>query len=165
VFPCSVLTGPSTLSPTLNACVATLEGLGTSWGQSEGGLPAADVPYNRTALVDVLLHTVKHYNDGWGGGTNFSATSHTRFWEVWNEPDSSCDYAVGESGCGRFWNRTASEFYDLIDETVRAIKVYDPSLQVGSDGVAGVRCAFSDRNLHSRMPLDPTPARLKRADV
>jgi hypothetical protein len=24
-----------------------------------------------------------------------------------------------------------------------------------------VRCAFSDRNLHSRMPLDPTPARLK----
>jgi hypothetical protein len=29
----------------------------------------------------------------------------------------------------------------------------------------GVRCAFFGRNLHSRMPLDPTPARLKRADV
>jgi hypothetical protein len=28
-----------------------------------------------------------------------------------------------------------------------------------------VRCAFFGRNLHSRMPLDPTPARLKRADV
>jgi hypothetical protein len=27
------------------------------------------------------------------------------------------------------------------------------------------RCAFFGRNLHSRMPLDPTPARLKRADV
>jgi hypothetical protein len=26
----------------------------------------------------------------------------------------------------------------------------------------GVRCSFSDRNLHSRMPLVPTPARLKR---
>jgi hypothetical protein len=25
-----------------------------------------------------------------------------------------------------------------------------------------VRCAFSDRNLHSRMPLDPTHVRLKR---
>jgi hypothetical protein len=25
----------------------------------------------------------------------------------------------------------------------------------------GVRCAFSDGNLHSRMPLVPTPARLK----
>jgi hypothetical protein len=27
--------------------------------------------------------------------------------------------------------------------------------------VAVVRCAFSDRNLHSRMPFVPTPARLK----
>jgi hypothetical protein len=27
------------------------------------------------------------------------------------------------------------------------------------------RCAFFDRNLHSRMPLVPTPARLKRAGV
>jgi hypothetical protein len=25
-----------------------------------------------------------------------------------------------------------------------------------------VRCSVCDRNLHSRMPLDPTPARLKR---
>jgi hypothetical protein len=28
-----------------------------------------------------------------------------------------------------------------------------------------VRCAFSDRNLHSRMPLDPTHVRLKRTHV
>jgi hypothetical protein len=28
-----------------------------------------------------------------------------------------------------------------------------------------VRCAFSDRNLHSRMPLVPTPARFKRRRV
>ena len=28
---------------------------------------------------------------------------------------------------------------DLIDDTVRAIKNYDPSLQVGSDGVANAR--------------------------
>jgi hypothetical protein len=28
-----------------------------------------------------------------------------------------------------------------------------------------VRCAFFDRNLHSRMPLVPTPARLMRACV
>jgi hypothetical protein len=34
-----------------------------------------------------------------------------------------------------------------------------------SEMVAFVRCAFSDRNLHSRMPLDPTPARLKRTCV
>jgi uncharacterized repeat protein (TIGR01451 family) len=31
--------------------------------------------------------------------------------------------------------------------------------------VGSVRCAFSDRNLHSRMPLDPTHVRLKRTRV
>jgi hypothetical protein len=30
---------------------------------------------------------------------------------------------------------------------------------------AGARCAFFDRNLHSSMPLDPTPARLKQIRV
>jgi hypothetical protein len=30
---------------------------------------------------------------------------------------------------------------------------------------ANVRCAFSGRNLHSRMPLDPTPVRFKRTGV
>lgn len=110
--------------------------LGTSWGQLQGGLPPVSVAYNRTALVDVLLHTVMHYNEGWGGGRNFSGVGKTRFFEIWNEPDSSCDYAKGVAGCGRFWNRTAAEFYDLVDETVRAIKGYDQTLQVGSDGVA-----------------------------
>jgi hypothetical protein len=33
------------------------------------------------------------------------------------------------------------------------------------DAIAMVRCAFSGRNLHSRMPLDPTHVRLKRAGV
>jgi hypothetical protein len=32
-------------------------------------------------------------------------------------------------------------------------------------GKIEARCAFFDRNLHSRMPLVPTPARLKRAGV
>ena len=111
--------------------------LGTSWGQLQGGLPPAAIAYNRTALVDVLLHTVMHYNAGWGGGRNFSFIGKTQYFEVWNEPDSSCDYAKGAADCGRFWNRTAAEFFDLIDETVRAVKGYDPTLQVGSDGVAG----------------------------
>jgi hypothetical protein len=33
------------------------------------------------------------------------------------------------------------------------------------DTSGDARCAFFDRNLHSRMPLVPTPARLKRAGV
>jgi hypothetical protein len=37
------------------------------------------------------------------------------------------------------------------------------STLIGDAGIAGpfVRCAFSDRILHSRMPLDPTHVRLK----
>jgi hypothetical protein len=38
--------------------------------------------------------------------------------------------------------------------------VIDPGLSGYS-----VRCAFSDRNLHSMMPLDPTHVPLKRAGV
>ena len=61
-------------------------------GQLGGGLPPAGVPYNRTALVDVLLHTVMHYNDGWGatpGGQSFEDSPSIRYLEIWNEPDSA----------------------------------------------------------------------------
>jgi hypothetical protein len=34
-------------------------------------------------------------------------------------------------------------------------------VRVSPIGCSQVRCAFSDRNLHSRMPLDPTHVRLK----
>ena len=109
--------------------------LGTSWGQQGGGgLPPAGVPYNRTALVDVLLHTVMHLNDGWGGGFTGKAVRH---FEIWNEPDSSCAFH-NISGCGRFWNRTAADFYALVDEAARVIKTYDPTLSVGTCGAANL---------------------------
>jgi hypothetical protein len=111
--------------------------LGTSWGQMGGGLPMAGIAYNRSALVDVLLHTVMHLNDGWGGGFTGKAVKH---FELWNEPDSSCLFRtdVKPPQCGRVWNRSSSEFYDLVDAAARAIKAYDPSLSVGTAGVANV---------------------------
>jgi hypothetical protein len=60
---------------------------------------------------------------------------------VMQEPDSTCTFMKGAAGCGRFWNRSAADFYDLIDDTVRTIKAYDQSLQVGADGVANARTA------------------------
>ena len=121
--------------------------LGTSWGQLGGGLPPAGVPYNRSALVDILLHTVMHYGDGWGGGENLSRVGRTRFFEIWNEPDSSCAYSHGPD-CGRFWNRSAADFFDLVDETVRAIKAYDGTLVVGADGVANARSGDTAKSDH-----------------
>lgn len=140
--------------------------LGTSWGTGPGGgLPPAGTPYNRSALVDILLHTVMHFNDGWGGG-GFVQKS-VRYWEIWNgvafcrarccvagpfthpnpqplpsaaEPDDTCSFRkdAPPPACGRFWNRTAADFYDLADDAARAIKAYDAALIVGTTGVANV---------------------------
>jgi hypothetical protein len=41
---------------------------------------------------------------------------------------------------------------------------FDSTGQI-NPALSGVRCAFSDRHLHSRMPLDPTHVRLKRTWV
>ena len=35
--------------------------------------------------------------------------------QIWNEPDSSCvDGPYASADCGRFWNRSSADFYDLI---------------------------------------------------
>jgi len=54
--------------------------LGTSWGQMGGGLPPAGVAYNQTALVQVMVRTVMHYNDGWAGGFTGKGV---KYWEIW----------------------------------------------------------------------------------
>ena len=114
-----------------------------------------------------MLHIVMHYQEGWGGG-NFTGHG-LRFFEIFNEPDSSCSWHP-IAGCGQaiirmllilswkcgknthctlflclktqqnllwqFWNRTASDFYDLFDGIARAVKGYDPTLIVGGPGAA-----------------------------
>ena len=97
------------------------------------GLPPPGTPYNMTALIDVMLHIVMHYQEGWGGG-NFTGHG-LRYFEIFNEPDSSCSWHPGP-GCGQFWNRSAADFYDLFDGIARAVKRYDPHLIVGGPGAA-----------------------------
>jgi xylan 1,4-beta-xylosidase len=87
-----------------------------------------------TALVDVFLHIVMHYQEGWGGG-NWTGQRSLRYVEIMNEPDSSCSWHA-RAGCGQFWNRSASDFYDLFDAIARAVKQYDPTLVVGGPGAA-----------------------------
>jgi hypothetical protein len=81
--------------------------LGASFNFPGGGLPSADVPTNLTALADVLLHTVMHYRDGWGSDGKYEGNKQIKYWEIWNEPDSSCDWSTSPS-CGQFWNRTST---------------------------------------------------------
>jgi hypothetical protein len=107
--------------------------LGAGQFTAGAGLPPPGTEYNMTALIDVMLHIVMHYSEGWGGG-NFS-THGVRYFEIFNEPDSSCSWHP-RPGCGQFWNRTAGDFYDLFDGIARAVKGYDPTLKVGGPGAA-----------------------------
>jgi hypothetical protein len=55
---------------------------------------------------------------------------------------------------------------DLILETISNAEVKEKYVaQKYIENNLTVRCALLDRNLHSRMPLVPTPARLKRTSV
>eukprot|EP01052_Picozoa_sp_SAG31_P013092 SAG31_NODE_780_length_12148_cov_7.369295_5_plen_380_part_00 len=102
--------------------------------QVAAGLPPPGTPYNMSALIDVFLHIVMHYQEGWGGG-NWTGQRGLRYFEIFNEPDSSCSWHP-RAGCGQFWNRSATDFYDLFDGIARALKRYDPTLLVGGPGAA-----------------------------
>ena len=135
--------------------------LGTSFNQFGGGLPSdPSVSVNWTALVDVMLHTVMHYTDGWGSNNPSFKGYPIKYFEIWNEPDSSCDWSTSSS-CGQFWNRSYSEFYDLVEETVAVLKAYDSSLVIGANGCAlpYAPWAYPDPNPYSWGLLDELAAR------
>ena len=126
--------------------------LGAGGFDAGAGLPPPGTPYNMTALVDVLLHIAMHFNDGWGGG-GFTGRK-IRYFEIFNEPDSSCSWHP-RPGCGQFWNRTAEDFYDVVDATARALKAWDPSLQVARRVLKQtllLRAACSCSGARSRSP-------------
>jgi hypothetical protein len=92
--------------------------LGSSWTVP---LPSCIHP-DPAVFAAVAVRTLAHYNDGWAQGFTGRLVSLV---ELFNEPDEP-----------RFWNGTAAQFYALFDGAARALKAYDPSLQVGGPGVA-----------------------------
>jgi hypothetical protein len=52
-------------------------------------------------------------------------------------------------------------WHDLIDKSMGSNTSHPTSKMLIENCHQGARCAFFDRNLHSRMPLDPTHVRLK----
>ena len=98
--------------------------LGVSWSYPT---PACIAP-DPAVFAAVAVQTLRHYNDGWGGGRPAPPGSApaVRFAEIWNEPDEA----------PRFWNSSAAQFYDLFDATARALKGYSAALQVGGPAVA-----------------------------
>ncbi len=74
-----------------------------------------DPPSDFNKWAEVMVQVIKHYNAGWADGYTWNI----KHWEVWNEP----------SGLG--WTGTPLEYCALYEATVKKIKEYDPSLQVG----------------------------------
>lgn len=87
-------------------------------GESDNGWHYA-FPENADKYVRVCVNIIRHYNDGWGDGTQLGL----RCFEVWAKPDAM-------PGVG---NAAAFVFYEKV---AHGIKTYDPSLQVGGMGFA-----------------------------
>ena len=73
-------------------------------------------PTDMSAWVELVTTTVEHWIERYG-------LDEVRTWpfEVWNEPNL----------VPHFWTGTRSEYFQLYEATVRAIKGIDPSLKVG----------------------------------
>jgi sialate O-acetylesterase len=81
--------------------------------------------------------------------------------EFWLPPNhvnnSVCGIDTPPCDNGGRNNYTDSEFFEQL---IFPFMPFTVGTVLWDQGERDVRCAFSDRNLHSRMPLDPTPARL-----
>ncbi|MBI5304634.1 MAG: hypothetical protein HY868_21050 [Chloroflexi bacterium] len=76
----------------------------------------------RANWVKAAVAVIRHYREGkWNG-----FTTQFRYVEIWNEPDNQ-----------QFWSkpRTAQEYFQLYDETARALKQTFPDLIVGAPGL------------------------------
>jgi len=91
--------------------------IGDSWNNAT---PPANT-HERANWVQAAVNVVRHYREGlWNG---FEAN--IRYVEVWNEPDNP-----------QFWPQphTSLAFYQLYEETARALKAAFPDLMVGGAG-------------------------------
>lgn len=115
--------GDATMAAILDNGFVPYLRLGNSWTHP----PWSAAPANLTALSRVLLNTVRHYNDGWGGG-GFSSRQ-VRWIELWNvrwvSPGVLCvrRNAVGPPTCaGARW-RTRPESI-LEPQLVRILRTH-----------------------------------------
>ncbi|MEU8401608.1 beta-xylosidase [Nonomuraea sp. NPDC048892] len=73
-------------------------------------------PKDMARWVELVTRTVEHWIDRYG----LAEVREWRF-EVWNEPNLA----------PHFWTGTKTEYFQLYEQTVRAIKGIDPALRVG----------------------------------
>ena len=106
-----------------------------------GVLPPKD--YSKWARI--CEHVIRHYNEGWGWGTDNAYTTvniawsnqfNIVYWEIWNEPD--LDPAdVGLPKNPRCWGGTVTNFFQLFETTAKHLKGKFPELKIGGPAICG----------------------------
>ena len=80
-------------------------------------IPPAD--FDRWAGASIGI--IRHYNDGWAGGSRYAI----RYWEIWNEPENR----------PAMWTGSDDDYYRLYATAAKAIKARFPDLKVGGPAV------------------------------
>ena len=97
----------------------------------------------------IAVNIIRHYNEGWANGYH----RNIRCWEIWNEGEG-----INEHGIRCNWrDGNVTQLFDLYRRASRAIKAYDPTLQVGGMAFCSVNDAMKDFIVFCReegLPLD-----------
>jgi beta-xylosidase len=81
-------------------------------------------PKDYAKWAKICVNIIRHYNDGWNNGFHYNI----KYWEIWNEPEGK-----------NMWLGTDQQYFELYEVAAKAIKQYNPSLQVGGPAATGVK--------------------------
>jgi len=83
----------------------------------------------------ICEHIIRHYNEGWADGFHYDI----KYWEIWNEPDSSVIIADNP-----MWKGTPEQFFDLYKITALHLrKCFGNTIKIGGYGASGFYAVFN----------------------
>jgi len=113
----------------------------------------------------VCEHVIRHYNEGWGWGTDNEWTTRNIawsnqfnivYWEIWNEPDLDMSDAELPKN-PRCWGGTVTNYFQLYATAAKHLKGKFPNLKIGGPALCH-STEFADRFLRycrdNSLPLD-----------
>ena len=93
----------------------------------------------------ICEHVIRHYNEGWGWGSDKEYTTrniawsnqfNVVYWEIWNEPDlDPSDGALPKNP--RCWGGTVTNFFEFYETAAKHLKAKFPKLKIGGPALCG----------------------------
>lgn len=122
-------------------------------------------PKDNAKWARICEHIIRHYNEGWGWGTDTAKTTENiawsnqfniAYWEIWNEPDLDFNY-VEPPIHPRTWGGTVTNFFELYTTAAKHLKSKFPHLKIGGPALCGEQTwagRFLDYCRSQHAPLD-----------